>query len=92
MNKNDVGDGSPVLILPGALTLRAASPLATQLMELRGRPLVVDASRVEKVGTQCLQVLLSAHATWARDHLTFGLFQPSTALLEALRTLGIPID
>jgi chemotaxis protein CheX len=92
MNSNQMGDGSPILVLPEALTLRAASPLAQQLLEMRGRPLVVDASQVEKISTPCLQVLLSAHATWARDNLTFGLFRPSQALLEALRILGIPIE
>ena len=92
MNSNEAGDGSPILVLPEALTLRAASPLAQQFLEMRGRPLVVDASRVEKVARPCLQVLLSAHATWARDNLSFGLFRPSQTLLEALQTLGIPIE
>ncbi|MBG0808627.1 STAS domain-containing protein [Methylosinus sp. H3A] len=76
--------------LPDILDIRAALPLATELLHARGNPLTIDASNVAKVGTQCIQVLLSAHATWTTDGLSLNVVHPSDTLLEALDTLGIP--
>ncbi len=92
MSKSDSADSlSRTIELPAALTLCAAAPLATELLEARGRALMVDASKVETVGAQCLQLLLSARATWERDNSILGMVNPSKALLDALDTLGIPI-
>jgi len=76
--------------LPEILDIRAASPLATELLHARGNPLTIDASDVAKVGAQCVQVLLSAHATWAADGISLNVVHPTDILLEALETLGIP--
>ncbi|CAN2533820.1 hypothetical+protein [Methylocapsa aurea] len=76
--------------LPEILDIRAASPLATELLHARGNPLTIDASDVARIGTQCVQVLLSAHATWAADGLSLNVVHPTDTLLEALETLGIP--
>ena len=50
--------------LPEILDLGAAGPLAAEFLSHRGEALCVDASRVERMGGQCLQVLLSAANTW----------------------------
>jgi chemotaxis protein CheX len=76
--------------LPEILDIRAASPLAAEILHARGAPLTLDASNVAKIGTQCIQVLLSARATWTSDGVPLGVVHPSDALLEALETLGIP--
>jgi chemotaxis protein CheX len=52
-----------VIELPDVLDLKAATPLTVEFLSMRGRPLDVDASRVERLGGQCLQVLLSAAKT-----------------------------
>jgi chemotaxis protein CheX len=81
----------PVLELPAVLDLKAAAPLAAALLERRGTELVVDASRVEKLGGQCLQVLLSAALTWKGDEQSFGVVDPSAGYLESLALLGVPV-
>jgi chemotaxis protein CheX len=55
------------LQLDAVLDLGAAERLHAQLMGLRGRPLEIDASAVERLGGLCVQVLLSAQKTWAAD-------------------------
>ncbi len=55
------------VVLPAVLDIRAAAPLQAEILGLRGQPLTLDASAVERLGGLCLQVLLSARATWAAD-------------------------
>jgi chemotaxis protein CheX len=58
---------SDPVVLPAVLDIRAAAPLQAEILGLRGQPLTLDASAVERLGGLCLQVLLSARATWASD-------------------------
>lgn len=74
--------------LPAVMDLNAAAPLAAELLALRGRPVRLDASSVERLGGLCLQVLLSARATWAADGVSLSLEQASTALRDALGLAG----
>ena len=74
--------------LPAVLDLNAAGPLASQLLARRGSPLIVDGSAVERMGAQCLQVLLAARKTWESDGQAFELIAPSTALITALAAFG----
>ncbi|MEF2074971.1 STAS domain-containing protein, partial [Consotaella aegiceratis] len=78
--------------LPSQLGLNAAGPLSEQLMGLRGKPVVLDASKVEAVGGQGLQVLLAAAIAWAGDgvELTFG--EPSPAFEDDLGHLGMSVE
>jgi chemotaxis protein CheX len=78
--------------LPKVLDLTAAAPLAQSLLSRRGAVLSVDASRVDRVGAQCLQVLLAAAATWKTDGVRFTLVKPSAEFLEGGRLLGIELD
>jgi chemotaxis protein CheX len=55
------------VVLPAVLDIRAAAPLQAEILASRGQPLTLDASAVERLGGLCLQVLLSARATWAAD-------------------------
>lgn len=56
----------------------------------RGKPLVVDASGVRRVGAQSLQILVSAGRTWRADGLRLFVENPSPELLEAASLLGLP--
>ncbi|WP_420472004.1 MULTISPECIES: STAS domain-containing protein [unclassified Brevundimonas] len=58
---------SASVVLPSVLDIRAAGPLQAEILGLRGQPLTVDASGVDRLGGLCLQVLLSARTTWAAD-------------------------
>ena len=63
-----------------------------RILALRGRDVEVDASAVERVGAQCLQVLLSARATWDADGAAFAVVQASDEFTSTLALLGAPID
>ncbi|MDB5441262.1 MAG: cheX protein [Caulobacteraceae bacterium] len=78
------------LCLADALDLNAAGPLAAQLIGLRGASVTLDASQVQRLGGLCLQVLLSARATWAADGQMFQVIDRSLAFDEALSLFGAP--
>jgi chemotaxis protein CheX len=77
------------VVLPNILDLKAAGPLTEKLIPLRGHDLLVDASQVERLGGQCLQVLVSAAATWQADGATADILNPSDGFVEGLATLGM---
>ena len=79
---------SGVLSLPETLDLKAAAPLAADLLALRGQPLAVDAGEVKRLGGLCLQVLLSAHKTWEADGAAFAIHNPSPAFAEGWVQFG----
>lgn len=81
-----------ILALPSILDLKAASPLASEFLARRGEELSVDASQVQRLGGQCLQVLLSAVMTWRADELPFAVVNASPDFIEGLRRLGITPD
>jgi chemotaxis protein CheX len=78
-----------VIELPPVLDLKAASDLAAEFVARRGGELTVDASRVLRLGGQCLQVLLSAALTWKADEALFALVHPSPDFVAGLNQLGI---
>lgn len=91
-------DGSPTqtafaeISLPEALDLRAAHPLALALLAARGGPLKLDGSKVESIGAQCMQVIVSARQTWERDAVPLTLTNPTEDLLDAFAVAGLSID
>jgi chemotaxis protein CheX len=78
------------LQLEPILDLGAAERLHAQLTELRGRPLDIDASQVERVGGLCLQVLLSARNTWRADGHPAAIGSPSAAFQDAWAMFAAP--
>ena len=84
----DIESGAGALRLAAALDLNAAAPLAAELLARRGQDLVIDAAHVARIGGQCLQVLLSARATWAADGRAFSIAEPSSDFIDALTLLG----
>ncbi len=85
--------GSHVVELPEILDLKAAAPLAGEFLAHRGGELRIDASRVQRLGGQCLQVLLSAAMTWKVDEIPLAFVDPSPDFIEGLQRLGIaPAD
>lgn len=80
----------PVAIdLPAVLDLKAAGPLCDQLVGLRGKPVMLDASGVGKVGAQCIQVLLAAAASWQADAVNFTIAEPSEAFRNGIELMGL---
>ena len=77
-----------VLPLPKVLDRKAARKLATDLLAAKGNPVTLDASHVERVGAQCLQVMLSAHRTWMVDDLAFEIVKPTPLFDRCMTQLG----
>jgi len=78
------------LVLAHSLDITAAGALVSDLRGRRGGPVTLDASNVRRVGGQCLQVLLSAQATWAADSQPFLVVDPSPEFAEGLALMGAP--
>ena len=76
------------LRLPLSLDLKAAPALAAELLAARGADLIIEAADVRRLGGQCLQVLLSARATWAADGADFHLAAPSDEFRDACALMG----
>ncbi len=79
-----------IVQLAPVLDLIAASTLAAQILPYRGHPLRIDASQVQRLGGQCLQVLLSAEHTWQGDGAAFAIESPSDRFLADWRLFGAP--
>ena len=90
--ERDAANETAAVRLAQILDLNAAAPLAQELAALRGRDVELDGSAVERLGGQCLQVLLSARATWAQDGRAFALSAPSEGLCTALALMGAPYE
>jgi chemotaxis protein CheX len=77
------------LRLPEILDLTRAGPLAESFRALRGASLAVDAARVQRVGAQCAQVIMSAVSTWKADDVALCVTDPSPEFRETFSLLGI---
>jgi chemotaxis protein CheX len=72
------------------LDLNAASSLREYFIGRRGSALRVAASRVERLGGLCLQVLIAARAAWAEDRLELTFEEISSELHAGLELFGVP--
>ena len=79
--------------LPAVLDLVAAHGLLEAFTARRGRALTVEAGAVQRLGAQCLQILLAARAAWAADGLELRLESPSPEFSAALELMGVaPVE
>lgn len=79
-------------VLPPILDLKAAVPLVESLLAQRGSDLMLDASHIERLGGQSLQILLSALSTWQADGLSIEFHDPSEPFVQGLALFGIDSD
>lgn len=84
--------GHAAIGLPAVMDITAAGPLASEILLHRGKDLTLDASGVERMGAQCLQVLLSAATTWSHDGMQLEVTGPSQPFTDALETAGVDMD
>ncbi len=84
--------GASALRLEAILDLKAAGALHRDLLLHRGQDLVLDASDVNRLGGQCLQVLLAAVFAWRADGKSFSFDRPSAAFIQALDLFGFKFD
>ena len=80
------------LSLAPVLDLNEATALHTQLMGLKGNPLTIDASAVERVGTLCVQVLMAGAQSWEADRQAFTFSKVSDAFAKTTQLIGVNID
>jgi anti-anti-sigma regulatory factor len=86
-----MGDMASILALPALLEAPAAEDLSRQFADrlLAGLPLTIDGQHVNRIATQCVQVLVVAARTARSRELLFRLQTPSAALTDALVRLGL---
>ena len=76
------------LSLAPVLDLNEASALHGKLMALRGNPVAIDASAVERVGALCVQVLMAGAKSWEEDNQSFTFAKVSDALRKRHSSSG----
>lgn len=82
------GKAQPI-VLDSILDLRAAAPLADEFKARRGADIQIDASNVERLGAQCVQVLMSAEKTWTSEGFKLLIVNGSPEFNEGLGVLGV---
>ena len=87
----NVGCMSDAIDLPPVLDLVAAPGLLESFVERRGDRLCIDASRVQRLGAQCLQILLAARNAWAEDGNALDIQNPSEDFTASLELLGTSV-
>lgn len=75
--------------LPAILDMKAAAPLHAMLLARRGGDLQISGADVQRLGAQCLQVLLSAQATWNADGKALNITEPSAELTQSAESFGL---
>lgn len=75
--------------LAEVLDTQAAGPLLQLLSDRRGSDLQLDGGAVQRIGGQCLQVLLAACLAWEADACTLNVVSPSADLTAGLNLLGV---
>lgn len=83
---------SSALSLAPVLDLNEATLLHGKLMGLRGQPVSIDASAVERCGTLCIQVLMAAARSWQDEKHTFTFTKVSDAFRKTTQLIGVNID
>ena len=78
-----------VLDLPASLDLNAAGPLAEAMHKCVGDDLILDGSKVQRLGAPCLQVLLAASKTWSSERDSLTLENATQRMIEDLRLMGM---
>lgn len=81
-----------MLVLPAKLDLPAARDLLKELRARRGADLGVDAGKVSHLGTNCLQILISAANSWAKDGNSLSFAPMSDAFQRDLEQFGLSPD
>ncbi len=78
-----------VVKLPAVLDLNAASALKDEFLDRRGHALTLEGDEVQRLGGQCLQVLLSAKQAWSEDGCDLTLTSLSPDFEAALSIFGL---
>jgi chemotaxis protein CheX len=78
--------------LASVLDLNEASSLKDGLLAVRGKPVTIDASAVERLGAQCAQVLMAAAKAWEKDGKPFTFGKVSDPFAKTMQLIGVNIE
>lgn len=78
-------------ILPVRLDSSAAPGLVAALRDRAGRPLILDAGRVEVIGALALEVIIAGGRQWEADGKSLTISQPSARFTAACQALGLNV-
>ena len=78
--------------LPAVLDMQAASAVLEKFLAARGADIRIGAADVQRVGGQCLQVLLAARAAWESDLNSLVFTDASPEFTAGLEALGASIQ
>jgi anti-anti-sigma regulatory factor len=79
-----------VVALPAIVDLDALDVVRDGLIDaVELGPVEIDASRVERMATNALFMLISAAETARRNHFDFAIKGPSASMLAAIDRLGL---
>jgi chemotaxis protein CheX len=74
--------------LPAIMDTQAAAAVLEKFLAHRGGDLRIGGADVQRIGGQCLQVLLAARTAWAADGNSLSIADMSPEFTAALETLG----
>ena len=66
-------------------------PLLDQLAKKRGNTLQINASKVERLGAPCAQVLVAAARTWRDEMHVLQIVKPSESFIEGIDQMGLTL-
>lgn len=78
--------------LPKVLSLVEASSLLELFLGKKTSHISVNAENVTRIGSQCMQILLSAKKNWEEDGFDFMLTNPSKEFLKTMSIIGMSQD
>ena len=81
-----------IITLSAELDSTQAAGLLAELRQVKGQPVHINGSHVNRISTLCLQILLSASASWKAERTAFQITEPSEALSAAIAMLGLSND
>lgn len=79
------------LKLSPVLDLNEATVLHEKLLALKGGPVEIDASAVERIGGLCAQVLMAGARSWEEDQSSFTFSEVSDAFVKTTQLIGMDI-
>ncbi|WP_421855136.1 STAS domain-containing protein [Oricola sp.] len=87
----EASESACLLTLPEALPGEDAGNIADVILNVRNKPLSIDAGKVERVDTPCIQVLMSAANLWREDGEVLHFSEKSGTFGESISTLGLTL-
>ncbi len=81
---------SDAFVLPAVLDISAAEKLLEKFRELNtDTKIILDASKVQRITTPCIQIILSAHKTIKNKNGSLEIKNASDACKDAFYDIGL---